>query len=209
MSWRKWGIRVAAVLAVPVAIVLVLVAVDVLRAPGQLQGDDLRFQIRPHRQAGLWDDLSYLPGDPAVHLLGLGDDIAYRRTLTDFVRVRPGKVQIFGPVLENLFGKVQYELAAGSANDPDPVRRSILLNLAGATTLANFTSDPTENANNLRKAIADFRTAIDLDSTNTDAKVNLELALRNAKAANIPGTGPDSGASQGKVSGQGRSGTGY
>ncbi len=207
--WRKWAIRVAAVLGVPVAVVLVLVAVDVLRAPGQLQGDDLRFQIRPHRQQGLWDDLSYLPGDPGPRLLGLGDDITYRRTLEDFVRVRPGKVQIFGPELENLFGKVQYELAQGSANDPDPGRRSVLLNLAGATTLANFTSDPTENANNLRKAIADFRTAIALDSTNTDAQINLELALRNAKAANIPGTGPDSGASQGQVSGQGRSGTGY
>jgi hypothetical protein len=206
--WRKWAIRVAAVLAVPVAIVLVLVAIDVLRAPAQLRGDDLRFQIRPHRQAGLYDDLSYLPGDPATHLLGLGDDVGYRHTIEDFVRVRP-PVQIYGPVLENLFGKVQYELAAGSANDPDPKRRSILLNLAGAMTLATFSSDPTENANNLRKAIADFRTAIDLDSTNTDAKINLELALRNAKAANIPGTGPDSGASQGKVSGQGRSGTGY
>lgn len=207
--WRRWAIRVAAVLAVPLAIVLVLVAVDVLHAPGRLQGDDLRFQVRPHRQTGLYENLSYLPGDPAVHLLGLGDDLTYRRTLEDFVRVRPGKVQIYGPVLENLVGKVEYELADGSANDPDPARRSILLNLAGATTLSNFTSDPTENANNLRKAIADFRTAIDLDSSNTDAKVNLELALRNAKAENIPGTGPDSGASQGKVSGQGRSGTGY
>jgi len=207
--WRKWGIRVAAVLAVPVAVVLVLVAIDVLRAPGKLEADDLRFQIRPHRQAGLWDDLSYLPGNPAPHLLGLGDDVTYRRTLADFVRIRPQIAQIYGPELENLFGKVQYELAQGSANDPDPHRRSTLLNLTGATALATYSSDPVENENNLRKAIADFRSAIDLDSANTDAKVNLELALRNAKAANIPGTGPDSGSSQGKISGQGRSGTGY
>ena len=63
--------------------------------------------------------------------------------------------------------------------------------------------------NVLRKAIEIFRSAIAVDSTNQDAKINLELALRNAKAVNLPGTDPDSGAAQGSLSGQGRAGSGY
>jgi hypothetical protein len=205
---RRWILRVTAVLAVVLAAMLAALAVDVLRVSHRLAADDARFDASPQK-AGLWFGLDALPGRPGARLLGTDDDVAYRRTLENFLRVQPGKVEIYGPGLENMFGKVQYELAHGSTSDPDPRRRSVLLNLAGATLLAVYPSDPTANANTLRKAIADFRAAIDLDPENEDAKVNLELALRNAKAADIPGTGPDAGASEGSLSGQGRSGTGY
>jgi hypothetical protein len=69
--------------------------------------------------------------------------------------------------------------------------------------------DPNESENVLRKAIATFRSAIEVDPSNQDAKINLELALRNAKAINLPGTDPDAGAAQGSLSGQGRAGSGY
>jgi hypothetical protein len=205
---RKWTLRASAALALVLAVVLAALATDVLRVSHRLAADDARFDALPQKR-GLWFDLDPLPGRPSARLLGTGDDVVYRRILENFLRVQPGKVEIYGPALENLFGKVQYQLARGSTSDPDPRRRSVLLNLAGATSLAVFTSDPTANASTLRKAIGQFRTAIDLDPGNTDAKVNLELALRNAKAANIPGTGPDAGASEGSLSGQGRSGTGY
>ena len=39
--------------------------------------------------------------------------------------------------------------------------------------------------------------------------LNLELALRNAKAVNLPGTDPSGGAAEGTSSGQGSSGSGY
>ena len=207
-SWRRWAVRVGAVLAIPLAVFLVVLSVDVLRVPGNLAADDTRFQVEP-QAPGLWSDLGFVPGGIDTGLLGLQDDVAYRRTLALFLRVQPGKVQIYGPVLENLVGQVQNLLGQGADGDPDRKRRSVLLNLRAAMALNNFTSDQVQNEVTLRNAIESFRTAIDLDPTNDDAKVNLELALRNAKAVDLPGTGPDSGSSQGKVSGQGSSGTGY
>jgi hypothetical protein len=62
MTWRGRLLRAAAVLAVPAAIVLLALAVDVLRVPRELEGDDVRFEAAPRRQQGLWADAGYLPG---------------------------------------------------------------------------------------------------------------------------------------------------
>jgi len=193
---------------VPVALVLAALAVDVVRVPGELEADDVSFEAAPRRQAGLWDGLGFLPGRPGAELLGVEDDLAYRRTLAIWVRVPPG-TEIYGPELENLRGRLQSQLAETSAADSNPRRRSQLLNLLGALSLETRSVDPNESENVLRKAIATFRSAIEVDPSNQDAKINLELALRNAKAINLPGTDPDAGAAQGSLSGQGRAGSGY
>jgi len=206
--WRTWLVRGAAVLAVPVAVVLVAVALDILRVPSELESGDVRFEAAPRRQAGLWDDLGVLPGRPGARLLGVDDDVAYRRVLAIWVRVPPG-TDIFGPEEENLRGRLQTQLAERSAADANAKRRSQLLNLLAALSLETRTTDQAESDNTLRKAIDTFRSAIELDPSNQDAKVNLELALRNAKAVNLPGTDPDSGGAQGSLSGQGRAGSGY
>jgi hypothetical protein len=206
--FRRWLLRAAAALAIAAAALLALVAVDVLRVPGELEADDVSFEAAPRRQTGLWEEPGVLPGHPGGRLLGVDDDLAYRRTLGIWVRVPPG-TEIYGPELENLRGKLLVELAETSAEDSDPRRRSHLLNLLGALSLETRSSDSAEADNTLRKAIATFRSAIEVDPGNEDAKVNLELALRNAKAVNLPGTDPDSGAAQGSLSGQGRAGSGY
>jgi len=205
---QKWLLRIAALLAVPVALVLAALAVDVVRVPGELEADDVSFEAAPRRQAGLWDGLGFLPGRPGAGLLSVEDDLAYRRTLAIWVRVPPG-TEIYGPELENLRGRLQSQLAETSAADSNPRRRSQLLNLLGALSLETRSVDPNESENVLRKAIATFRSAIEVDPSNQDAKINLELALRNAKAINLPGTDPDAGAAQGSLSGQGRAGSGY
>ena len=206
--WKRWLLRAAAVLAGLAALVLVAVALDVLRASDELESDDVSFEAAPRRQASLWDDLGVLPRHPGAYLLGVDDDVAYRRTLAIWVRVPPG-TDIFGPEQENLRGRLQSQLSERSAADSNAKRRSHLLNLLGALALERRSSDPNESENVLRKTIDNFRSAIELDPTNQDAKVNLELALRNAKAVNLPGTDPDSGAAQGSLSGQGRAGSGY
>ena len=206
--WRSWLLRAAALVAVPAALVLLLVAADALRVPGELEGDDVSFEAAPLRQGGLWEDLGVLPREPGARLLGTGDDLAYRRTLAIWARVPPG-TEIYGPELENLRGKLQLELTETSAEDSNPRRRSHLLNLLGALSLENRSTDSVESENQLRRGIQLFRSAIEVDPGNEDAKVNLELALRNAKAVNLPGTDPDAGAAQGSLSGQGRAGSGY
>jgi hypothetical protein len=208
VSRRQRATWVAAVLAVPVAVVLVVLAVDVLRAPGALERDDVRFEAAPSRQAGLWDGVGLAPG-VVESLLALNDDLDYRRTMARFLRVEPGTVEIFGPELENLSGQVQLELTRGSAEDSNPQRRSQYLNLLATMTLARFGSDQAETETTLRRAIQLLRAAVETDPQNADAKLNLELALRNAKAVNLPGTDPSGDAAEGTISGQGRSGSGY
>jgi hypothetical protein len=75
--------------------------------------------------------------------------------------------------------------------------------------LSSFGGDQTEADTTLRRAIHTLRSAVETDPENADAKLNLELALRNAKAVNLPGTDPSGDAASGTISGQGRSGSGY
>jgi hypothetical protein len=208
VSRRRKATWVAAVLAIPVALVLVVLAVAVLRTPGALERDDVRFEAAPSRQVGLWDGLGPAPGI-VESVLALDDDLAYRRTVARFLRIEPGKVEIFGPELENLSGQVQLELTRGSADDANPRRRAQYLNLLATITLARFGSDQAETDSTLRRAIHLLRSAVETDPQNSDAKLNLELALRNAKAVNLPGTDPSGDAAEGTISGQGRSGSGY
>jgi hypothetical protein len=209
MRWRCVALWAAAVLAVPLALALAALAVDVLRTPGKLADDDVRFEAAPRRSAEIWDGLDFLPGRPAERALDLGDDLRYRRTMANFLRVEPGVVEIFGPELENLQGKVRLDLTEGSAVDANPTRRSQYLNFLAVLSLQNYSSDATETENILRSAVNTLRNAVETDPTNADAKLNLELALRNAKATNVPGIDPSGGAAEGTISGQGRSGSGY
>lgn len=202
-------VRVAAIIAVPLAILLAVLAVDVLRLPGKLEGGDVQFEAAPNRQSGPWGGIDFVRGWPAKRMLDVGDDLAYRKALARFLRVEPGEVEIYGPELENLRGRVQLELTRLSAEDANPVRRAQLLNLLGAMSLDRYSYDQAEREAILRKAIFTFRSAVDTDPNNADAKTNLELALRDAKAVNLPGTDPSGGASEGTISGQGTSGSGY
>jgi hypothetical protein len=202
-------LRVAAIVAVPLALVLVVLAVDVLRLPGKLDGGDVRFEAAPRRAAGAWSGVDFVKGWPAMRLLETNDDLDYRQALARFLRVEPGVVEIYGPELENLRGRVQVDLTRLSAEDGNPARRSHILNLLGALSLNRYAYDQAEREAILRKAIFTFRSAVDTDPANEDAKTNLELALRDAKATNLPGTDPSGGAAEGSISGQGTSGSGY
>ena len=208
MSGRRKAPSVAAVLAIPLALGLVALAVDVLRIPGALERDDVRFEAAPSRQQGLWDGVGLAPG-VVESLLELDDDLDDRRTMARFLRVQPGTDEIFGPELENLSGQVQLALTQGSAEDANPQRRAQYLNLLATMTLARFGSDQAEAETTLRRAIHLLRAAVETDPQNAEAKLNLELALRNAKATTLPGTDPSGDAAEGTISGQGRSGTGY
>jgi hypothetical protein len=206
---RRRLLQAAAVLAVPLALVLVVLAVDVLRLPATLEGGDVRFEAAPRRASGAWSGIDFVKGWPAMRALDANDDLDYRQALGRFLKVEPGRVDVFGPELENLQGRVQVELTRLSAEDDNPVRRSRFLNLLGAMSLNRSIYDQAEREAVLRKAIFTFRSAVQTDPENEDAKVNLELALRDAKATNLPGTDPSGGAAEGSISGQGTSGSGY
>jgi hypothetical protein len=206
---REKLLWVAAALAVPVAVVLALLAVDVLRAPDEVAADDTRFESAPLRQRTLWDDVGFLPWRASERLLELGDDLDYRRTVWLYARIDPQKVQITEPEQDALRGRTLLEIALRSREEPDDRRRAQLLVLHGALTMGRLSSDPREREANLNDAIDSFRTAIRLDPKNEDAKINLEFALRAVAASISFGENPERGAARGQRAGTGRPGGGY
>lgn len=203
----RWA---AAVFAVVLAVALTLLAVDVLRTPGQIAAEDVRFHGAPLRQTTPWDAVDFLPGRPAERILGIEDDLRYRRTIWLIRRVN---VRIAGPnqpLLEALLGKAVLQVAEQSRREHEPRRRAQLLNVHGLFTLVRYVqSTAFDKTRLLREAIGAFRNAVRLHPRNADARANLELALRVAKGSGLAGEDPDAGASRGKRSGTGRSGSGY
>jgi hypothetical protein len=205
----RWALWAAVALAVPAAIVLGLVAVDVLRTPDQIASDDRRFQTAPMRQAGLWD-VGFVPRNGSEKLLGLEDDVLFRELSGLYLKVEPGRIDYQGfPERESLRAKVQFELTRLSREKSDPIRQSRVLTLYGVMNLDSRPLDNREREAMVQKSVSAFRNAIDLDPSNVDAKTNLEAALSMFGPIAFPGEQPTGGANQGNTSGQGSTGTGY
>jgi len=161
------------------------------------------------RQGGLWN-VGSLPENLNERLLELDDDLDYRRTLAMYLKVEPGKVDYEGfPELEALRAKVQFELTRLGQEDADPRRRSRLLNLQGVITLDTVLFDEGSRRDQLRRAVNAFRSAIELDPENDEAKTNLEAVLGREGPVRLPSDAPTRARAGGKVSGQGGRGGGY
>jgi hypothetical protein len=209
MRWRRWLLPAAAVLCVPLAIALVVVAVDVLRVSGTVTRDDVRFQARPTLPQGLWDDAGFLPGDIASKVVGLEDDLRYRRAIWLYARVEPDKVQIATPQQEALQASLEPKLIDAARAEKDPRRRSRLLNLLSLVAMTRYAVDPADRSNIVRGAIGNLTSAIEIDPDNADAKFNLELILRDFFHQVAPAAAPDRGRLGGNAAGVGRDGSGY
>ncbi len=208
---RNRMLTVGAIAAVPVAFLLGVLAIDVLRTPGWVAEDDSRFQSAPLRGSGLWNEPGVVATRARNTALGLDDDFAYRRAVALFSKLQPGKaVQGIDFEQENAWAKLQLDLTTESRENADPRLRSELQNLMGVVLLARFLyASPDQRTMLLSNAVGAFRAAVELDQGNDDAKVNLELALRAYSPVLFPSNAPDAGGAHGEQSGQGRSGSGY
>jgi hypothetical protein len=211
VSRREKLLVVASVIAVPLALVLVVLAIDLLRTPGWISEDDSRFASSPPRGSGLWNEPGMLATRARLGAVGVEDDLAYRRTVALFTRLRPGEAdQGINPELEARWAKLQFDLTNQSRESPNPTLRSELQNLMGVTLLARYLyASPDQRNMLLSNAVGAFRTAAELDPANDDAKLNLELAMRAYSPILFPSNAPDAGGARGQESGQGRSGSGY
>ncbi len=212
MTRRERIALVAALVAVPFAVAIALFAIDVLRTPGWMTSDDAHFAGAPLRGSeGLWNQSGTIGTRARLRMLDLSDDLAFRRTVARFERLQPGRAdQVVDPAQENRWAKLQFDLMTGSRENPDVHRRSELQNLMGVVLLARFLyASPDERNAMLTNAIGAFRTAVELDPGNDDAKLNLELAMRAYGPILFPSNAPDTGGAHGQKSGQGRAGSGY
>jgi hypothetical protein len=202
-------VNVAALLALVVSALLVTFAIDVLRWNRQLAEQDVRFLAAP-KQARFATPSGLLPFGIAEKTLGGRDDLAFRRQLSGFARVRPGAV-FDAQAFEALRSETQLALARLSRVDPDHHRRSRAANMIGVIALDPQLAPTVQEEQDklLRGAIDSFRSAVEIDPSNSDAKRNLELALRIPGAAFLPGDSPSGTRDAGDQAGLGTPGSGY
>jgi hypothetical protein len=168
---------IGALIAGAAALLLVVVAVDVQRWQHRLSEDDVRFRTDP-TAADLWRAKAAVPGDPARRLLGLGDDVAYRRVLRSYYLARPRANPFEHARIELARGEAQIKLTDLIAEEQNARRMSQEQNLLGALALAVAPRQEAEQRlASFESAVGYFRDAIRLDPTNEDAMYNLEGTL--------------------------------
>jgi hypothetical protein len=199
---------IAALLSGLLGVFLIVLALNVVLVWRDVEADDFRFQSGPQRQRDLWEDVGILPSSFTVKRLGIEDDLAYRRSASLFARAQPGRAA--GPQLEALRGQALLELTRASDADSDPRRRSQLLNFLGVIPLDRRVSEFEQRASMLKTAIGVFQGAVRTDPGNADAKVNLEIVLRDLNITGLPPNAPSGEAAGGQRSSPGGvSGVGY
>jgi hypothetical protein len=188
---------------------LIALAADSLVTWRQLSADDFRYQAAPTRQSGLWEELGLLPADVTSRVLGVQDDVAYRRATSLFTRSKPGRAPYPGPGLAARRGQATLLLTRTSQAESNAHRRSQLLNFLGSLPLDRRIQDQAERASVLQNAIGIFESAVRVDPENADAKTNLELVLRISNEASVPANDPSGERGGGTRSGSGSTGGGY
>jgi hypothetical protein len=189
----------ATIVALAAGVVALLLAVDVGRWQSTLSRDDVRFLAAPTR-TDLWQPKEVVPYHAARRLLGLGDDLFYRKTLRSFWLARPDVNPFMQTNADQIRSEALVSLAQFVRQSNDPARRGQAANLLGVMGLGLATTDnQAQRLRFLQFASKAFRGALTADPTNEDAKFNLELTLRLLKR--LP-----TGTGGGSAHGFGRSG---
>ena len=171
-----------AVVVLAAAAFLALVAVDVSSWRGTMERDDLTY-LAGSPIAAHWHVAEDAPFHAARTLIGVQDDVVFRRALRVFRLSRPRDSLITHPALGAARAQAQVALTQVLRTDRDPRRRSIAADLLGVLVFsATSEADNVTAASLLAGAVNDFQSAVKLDSTNEDAKYNLELSLLRQRA---------------------------
>lgn len=209
MSKRRIRGLAAAVLLVA-AVLLAVAAVDALRWRGVVERDDVTFD-RAHGRVGLWRPDTLLPGDPVERAIGVRDDIAFRRALRRWVLARPAEEPRNQHDLA-LRAEADAQLAFAADAGASAETRSRAATLRGVLALEEARTSGPRGAAAIERSLEQFRTAIRLDGTNSQAKYDLELVLRLAQSSEQqqrprrPGSRPNSGKGTGAGASSNQSG---
>jgi hypothetical protein len=214
----------AGVVGLAVAVVILFAMADVRRWQRALVRGDARFQVM-HAASSEFGETTVPPvarwkgphGAVAAatkDLIGLGDDLEFRRALAVYrsANPNPNEQAQFGsdPELPARRIRAQQALTAVSKTAPDSRTRSRATNMLGILAKTGPTpNDPAEERNQILTAIGLFRSAIKLDPGNADAKFNLELLLQDPQTQGFVGTSPNGNPDAGKRGGSGSEGQGY
>jgi hypothetical protein len=209
---RTYGLPAAVVVACVLgALVSFSLAHDVLSLRATIARDDVRYRAAPSEV--LWSPRQLVPGGVARTLMGVDDDLLYRRALRATRLSHPEQPG---------FSDASYVVNRNEAtawltdivlHDSSATRRSAAANLLGVLSFADAIGDYSNRGRLLASAAGRFRQAIALDPANDDAKLNLELTLSRAKGLELSesggGTNPAPGGKGAKGAGAGEAGSGY
>lgn len=198
------------------AVLLALVAVDVARWGATIERDDVRYAAGAPSTG--WRTETLAPLDLGERVLGVTDDVRFRRMLLLLRSTRLRDVTVSDPVLAIRRTQLLEDLETILASDPDPRVRSRAAGLLGVLDIAAWNAAPAAGAERdrgelLLAAVAAFEQAIDLDPENDDAKYNLQLMLQRGSGL-LPteaaaGRNPAPGGRGSRGAGAGEPGSGY
>ena len=190
---RRALLVVLAILAFLAAAAAVVVGIDVVRYSGHLERADMRFEaLRGERR--MYDALpAIVPQDAAARVLAVEDDLELRKAMQAFrlASLRSGQPR---PEQEALKSDAELRLERVGRGNPSRELRSYAANLRGAISFEEARAGAQDPGLFLRRAMASFKDAVDLDPGHDAAKYNLELVLRLLEATDPSGGGGSGGA---------------
>lgn len=209
---RKHVLTIASVAAcLVVGTVLFLLALDVTRARSALPADDVRYRGAP--EGLLWAPREIVPGGVARTLLGVEDDIRFRRAIRGVRLSHPEMPGFSDPAYVVHRNEATAWLTDIVQRDGEAARRSAAANLLGVLSFADAIADYTNRGRLLDGATGRFRQAVNLDPGNDEAKHNLELTLARSRGLELSeaggGNAPSPGGKGAKGAGAGDPGSGY
>jgi hypothetical protein len=172
-------VRAAAVaLLVACSAILVALAVDVLRWPGQLERVNVRLAAGSYGTP-VQPPETWLPAGTTERLLGVGEDVEFRRTL------RMYRSRRFLPELERLhfgggaereaIGDALLRAAAGDGSSELRAQAHVLHGVLVAEEARSIEIPPETF---LRRALADFVQSVRLHPESEAARFDVEVVLR-------------------------------
>jgi hypothetical protein len=208
MTSRRVLVPIVVVSSLVLALLLALLAADVLRWQQSLESGDARF-AGGAGDRGMWSPDTLLPEAAGRGLLGVSDDVSFREALQSFRFARPrAPVTRFSQLAAR--SAAERTLARVSRGNQGRERAAVVANLRGVLALEEARTSQGSAGPPLRRAITHFRQAVTLDRQNDDAKFNLELALQTlSSSGGGSGGGGERTATPASGAGAATAGTGY
>jgi len=208
----RLALAAASLVCLTLAVVLAAVAADVARWSDALPKGDVRYRVSTEA-ADSWTPQTIAPAGLSRALLGVGDDVEFRRALHAFRVAKLEDATISDPSVALLRNEAQARLEAVASGEDVRSRRSRAAGLLGVLGLARLATETQDPAAAVEAAILNFKLALTLDPGNDEAKFNLELALQRARGSQITeaggGADPSPGGSGAEGAGAGTPGSGY
>jgi hypothetical protein len=189
MRWQR--LLLAGVLLV-LALVAVLLASDLRSWRSSVEAGDTRYAQSP--ATARWATTTILPGDPALHILGLQDQLAFRRAMKSFLKVVAAGNGIDNGYTESAKrGALESDLT-NLAQTSYRRQASEAQNLVGILTFLDSQLHGPSAPAPVERSVSAFQAAVTADPSYEDAKFNLELLLRELLAKGVrPGSNSSSG----------------